>query len=237
MKEILSGAGIILLYAAVLAFAALLFRRFTHIKDELFRKMLHMILIIAMMFWPYVFEHWYAAALTSLAFIVLFYSLFAILGRFIDYTEFLTERKKGEFGTSIVLVFIMYTIVIAVCWGWRGERLLTIATVSAWGYGDAAAALIGKRFGRHFIDGKHIEGRKSVEGSLAMFCTSFICLFTVFLIRGGMAWYGYLLTALITAFAVTVVELYSLRGSDTITCPFAAMAVILPLVRLFGGAV
>lgn len=220
----------------MLVFTALLIRRFTHIKDELFRKMLHMILIIAMMFWPYVFEHWYAAALTSLVFIILFYSLFAILGRFIEFSEFMTERKEGEFRTSIVLVFTMYTVVVAVCWGWCGERLLTIATVSAWGFGDAAAALIGKRFGRHFIEGKHIEGRKSAEGSLAMFCTSFVCVLAVLLIRGGMAWYGYLLTALVTAFVTAVVELYSLHGSDTITCPFAAMAVILPLVRLFGGA-
>lgn len=237
MKEILSGAGIIILYVAVLATAAFLIRRFTHINDELFRKFLHLILIVALMFWPFVFEHWYAAAITALVFTALIYPLLVLFGRIKAFSKFVSERKKGEFKSSMLWVLLMYAVVVAVCWGWRGERLLTIATVSAWGYGDAAAALIGKRFGRHFIEGKHIEGRKSVEGSLAMFCTSFACVLTVLLIRGGMAWYEYLLTALVTATVTAVVELYSLHGSDTVTCPFAAMAVILPLTWLFGGVI
>lgn len=237
IKEILSGAGSILLFAAILASIALLIRRFTNVQDELFRKILHIILIIMTMFWPYMFKHWYEAAITSLLFIALLYPVFAIIGQFIDFTKFMNERKKGEFKSSIILVFIMYAVVVTLCWGWRGERLLVIAAVSAWGYGDAAAALVGKRFGRRFLQGKHIEGRKSVEGSHAMFFTSFVSVLTVLLIRGGMAWYGYLLTALITAFITSVVELYSLKGSDTITCPFAAMTCILPLVWLFGGGV
>jgi len=31
------------------------------------------------------------------------------------------------------------------------------------------------------------------------------------------------------------VELYSVKGSDTITCPLAAMMVLLLLLQLFGG--
>ena len=69
-----------------------------------------------------------------------------------------------------------------------------------------------------------------------MFGTSFVCVLTVLLIRGGMAWYGCVLTALITALAAAVTELYSLDGRDTITCPFAAMACLLPLTWLFGRA-
>ena len=236
MNELLTGMGIILLYAGVLAAVAVALRVFTPIRDEVYRKMLHMIMVIATMFWPYLFEHWYMAAAASMICIVLFYALLAAAERFIDLTRFMTERRKGEFMTSVVLAFFMYAVVIAVCWGWRGERILTIAVISAWGYGDAAAALVGKRFGRHGIEGRHIEGRKSVEGSAAMFGTSFVCVLTVLLIRGGMAWYGCVLTALITALAAAVTELYSLDGRDTITCPFAAMACLLPLTWLFGRA-
>jgi hypothetical protein len=33
-----------------------------------------------------------------------------------------------------------------------------------------------------------------------------------------------------------VVELYTLKGYDTITCPFAAAAVMIPLMLIWGGA-
>lgn len=237
MIEILSGGGIIVLYILVCATVALLIRVFTHIKDELFRKILHMILIIALMFWPFIFEHWYVAVLTALGFIVLLFPALILAGRFKAFSSFVNERKKGEFKISMAIVLLMYAVVVAVCWGWRGDRILSLAVVSAWGYGDAAAALIGKRFGRHYIEGKHIEGRKSVEGSLAMFCTSFICVLTVLLIRGGMDWYEYIITALITAAVTAVVELYSMHGSDTVTCPFSAMAVLVPLTWLFGSVI
>ena len=58
MKELLSGLSIILLYAGVLAAAAVALRIFLPIRDEVYRKMLHMIMVIATMFWPYLFEHW-----------------------------------------------------------------------------------------------------------------------------------------------------------------------------------
>jgi len=49
-QEMLAGAGAIALYLAIVAPIAILIRRFTPINDELFRKMLHMILIVALMF-------------------------------------------------------------------------------------------------------------------------------------------------------------------------------------------
>lgn len=134
-----------------------------------------------------------------------------------------------------MIVFVMFAAVICVCWGWLGDKLLALASVYAWGFGDAAAALVGKRFGRRALTGAHIEGRKSVEGSLAMFATSFVCVAAVLLFRGGLPWYGYLVIPAATALAAAVVELFSLRGMDTITCPLAAMAVLLPLVHLMGG--
>lgn len=38
-------------------------------------------------------------------------------------------------------------------WGWLGEKYLIIASVLAWGLGNAAA-LIGKRFGHYYIEGR-----------------------------------------------------------------------------------
>ncbi len=112
--------------------------------------------------------------------------------------------------------------------------MLALASIYAWGLGDAAAALIGKRFGKHHFKGAAIS-RKSWEGTLAMFAVSFVTVFTLLQFRGGLSPAGCIFSAAGTAAVSAAVELYTPNGMDTITCPLAAMAVLLPLVALFGG--
>jgi CDP-diglyceride synthetase len=81
---------------------------------------------------------------------------------------------------------------ICICWGWFGEKYLVIASVFAWGLGDAAAALVGKYFGQHYIEGRLVEGRKSLEGTFAMFVVSFVSVMVVLLIHGTVEWHGYM---------------------------------------------
>jgi dolichol kinase len=150
------------------------------------------------------------------------------------YAELLAERKRGEIKRSLVIVFGMFAALICICWGWLGEPWLVLACVFAWGYGDGAAALVGKKFGRHYLEGKLIEGRKTVEGTIAMFVVSFLSVLAVLLANGKVAWYGNLPIAALTAAVCEVVELYTRNGMDTLTCPFAAAAVILPLVHVWG---
>ena len=68
-----------------------------------------------------------------------------------------------------------------------------------------------------------------------MFMVSFVSVLVVLLMRGGMGGAACVITAYVTASVCTVVELYSMHGNDTVTCPIAAMCVILPMVYLFGG--
>ena len=149
----------------------------------------------------------------------------------------MSERSKGEFRSSLLLVFLMYVIVTSVCWGWLGDALLGIGSILAWGVGDAFAAVIGKRFGKHQIKAKHIEGKKSLEGTLAMFAFSFLSVFAVLLIRGGLPIYVYCLVAIPTAIVSATIELFSMKGTDTIFCPLGAMASLIALLYLFGGIV
>ena len=101
-------------------------------------------------------------------------------------------------------------------------KYLVIASVFAWGFGDAAAALVGKRFGQYYIEGKLVEGKKSLEGTFAMFVVSFISVFIILIAYSSLNWYSYLLIAIITAAVSAVVELYTKGGMDTLTCPLAA---------------
>lgn len=237
MEAMVYGFGNVLVYFMVAASVALLLRRFVHIKDEVFRKGLHCILLGSLLVLVFSFSVWWQAALTALAFAVAAYPILCLAERVKGFSAFVTERTSGELKRSLLIVFFMFAVEISVCWGWLGDKLLVLACIYAWGFGDAAAALVGKHFGRHALTGTHIEGTKSVEGSLAMFTVSFVCVGVILALRGGLPLYGYILIPALTATGASVVELFSLHGMDTITCPLAATAIMLPLVYWIGGGI
>lgn len=230
-----SGLGWLCVYFIVCASTAVLLRIFTKIPDEVFRKTLHMILLGSLAVWLRVYEVWWMAAAACLLFAAVVYPLLALAERWQGYSHLLTERKGGEIKNSLLVVFTMFAVVIAVCWGWLDDRLLALAAVFAWGLGDAAAALIGKRFGRHHLEGPHIEGKKSVEGTAAMFVVAFVSVLGVLLLRGGLSAWVCVVISVVTALVTALTELFTKGGYDTITCPLAALAVLLPLVYVFGG--
>lgn len=235
MQELLHGAAIFALYLLPAAGIMLLARRFLKIPDELFRKILHFILLGAYIPLLAAFQTWWVSAGFVVFLIALIYPLLALAERIPAFSAFVNERKKGELKSSMVLALAMMVISISVCWGWMGDKLLVVACVYAWGVGDAFAALIGKRFGKHKLSLPLADPRKSVEGSAAMFLASVLSVFLLLMLRGGMGVGHCLLISLAAAAATAYVELCTRDGLDTITCPAAAMLVILPLVRLTGG--
>ena len=229
MNGLTHGVGALLLYFLIAAGIALACRATIRIPDELFRKILHCILLGSLPVFLFAFRIWWAAALTAVGFAVVVYPILAFFERFRGFSQLTTERKHGELKASLLLVFGMFACVIAVCWGWLGDRYLALASIYAWGFGDAAAALIGKRFGVHKI------GKKSIEGSAAMFLTAFLSVLTILLMRGGMSLLRCILVALGTAAVSAETELYSKNGMDTVICPLSSMVVLIPLVYLAGG--
>lgn len=235
MNEFFSGFGYIIIYFVFCASIALLLRLKIRIEDEVFRKLLHGILLGSLSVWVFAYSTWWMAALAAVLFAIAVYPMLYMAENIKGYSKVVTERKSGELKSSLLIVFFMFAVVVAICWGWLGERMLTLACVYSWGFGDAAAALIGKRLGRHKIGGRIIKGRKSVEGTLAMFLVSFISVLVILTLRGRMGNGAILLVSGVTAAVSAVVELYTPNGLDTITCPFAAMAVMLPMIYQFGG--
>ena len=235
MQEFLTGAGITCLYILVAAALALAARGFLTIPDELFRKILHFILLGAYVPLVFGFDTWWMAAVFVGMLIAVIYPILLIVSRWHAFSAFVVERKKGEFISSMVSALSMMILSVSVCWGWMGDRYLVFACIYAWGVGDAFAALVGKRFGKHKIKWKLADGKKSLEGSGAMFVCSFLSVFFVLLIRGGLPIPVCLLIALVTGAVCTVVELCTKNGLDTVICPTAAMAVILPLIKILGG--
>ena len=232
MQELLHGVLIFALYLIPAAAITLTARRFLTIPDELFRKILQFILLGAYFPFLFAFDTWWISAGFAALLIVIFYPVLALAGRIPMFSSFVNERKKGEFKSSMILALLTVVFSISICWGLFGDKLLVLACVYAWGVGDAFAALAGKQFGKHKICLPFADPRKSWEGSAAMFLTSALSVLIILLARGGTGWGSCLLIALIAAAVTTYVELCTKGGLDTITCPAAAMAVILPLIHL-----
>lgn len=235
MQDFIRGTELLLLYFIIMAGTAILCRLFITIPDELFRKILHCILLFSLPVFVYGYGRWQTAALAALGFAVVVYPILVMLEKLRGFSRVTTERKKGELKHSLLLVFGMFALVITVCWGILGKRWLVLASVYAWGFGDAAAALVGKRWGRHKIHWKHTDGKKSAEGSNAMFFCSFFSTLIILGIWSGARPLVVAVTAFITATASTFAELYSKSGNDTVICPLSAMCALILCLYPLGG--
>lgn len=234
MHELLKGYGTVLVYFITSVALALLARPLLKFSREVFRKTLHLIVLGSVFVWTYGFVTWWIAVSSILLFVLMVFPILRFGERFEGYSEFLVERKTGEIKRSLIAMCVMLAVLITVCWGLLGQRYLVIASVAAWGLGDATAALVGKRYGKRYIEGRLVEGRKSVEGTVAMFVVSFFSVLLILLVNGSLKWHGYIPIAFVTAAVTTVVELYTKSGMDTITCPLAAASILIPLVYLWG---
>lgn len=235
MEEILHGVSVFAMYLIPAAVIMLTARKFLKIPDELFRKILHFILLGAYVPFLFAFQSWWISAGFAAGLIVIIYPILALAGKIPAFSSFVNERKKGEFKSSMILALMTVIFSVSICWGIFGDKLLTLACVYAWGVGDAWAALIGKQFGRHKVKLPLADPRKSWEGSAAMFVCAVFSVLIVLLIRGGLSLLACLFIALVSATATTYVELITKGGLDTVTCPAVAMAVIIPLTKILGG--
>ena len=235
MQEFLNGALSFILYIIPAAIIALFSRKLIKIPDELFRKILHFILLGAYIPLIFAFEKWWMASGFAVILIIILYPFLSLVEKIPAFSEFLNQRRDGEIKNSMVLAVSMMALSTFVCWGIFGDRFFVLACVYAWGVGDAFAALFGKRFGKHKIKLPFADKNKSVEGTAAMFTTSAVSVFTVLMIRGGMGIFECAVTAILAAAASAYVELCTKNGYDTFTCPAAAMAIILPMIKILGG--
>ena len=235
MQELLHGALVFVLYVLPLGLVMLLARIFLKMPDELFRKILHFILLGAYIPFLFGFKTWWIVVIFALILIIILYPALLFAGKLKMFSSFVNERKEGEFKSSMILALVTVIFSISVCWGIFGDKMLTLACVYAWGVGDALAALVGKRFGKHKTKLPLADPRKSWEGTLAMFVCAFASVLFVLLIRGGLGIGECLLISAVAAAATSYVELITKGGLDTVTCPAVAMVIIIPLTKIFGG--
>lgn len=234
MLELVMGILYFLLYLSPLAVIMVTVRKYTKVPDELFRKILHLIFLGAYVPLLFGFKTWWLCIALVVGLIVLLYPVLKLSSKFPEFSAFVNERKSGEFTGSMIFALGVMAVSIAVGWGIFGDKYIVLACVYCWGIGDAFAALVGKRWGKHKINWKFVDNKKSYEGSAAMFITSFTAVFIILLIRGGISPVLCAVIAVIASLASAFVELCSKGGLDTIFCPAVSMAIILPLVNVLG---
>lgn len=231
----LIAMGLFLAYFIFALLPVALLRLCFKVPFELMRKMLHLIATLSIFPLLYLFSTWHAAVLAACLFALIIYPVLKLIEKTALYRQYAVERSSGEFKHSLIIVMLSYAILIFIYWGILGPewKYVAIVAVMAWGFGDAAAALVGKRFGRHHILHPWIEGSKTMEGTQAMFVTSGLAIFCTLFFFTHQPWFVSLAIALLVAPVCAAVELFSRRGLDTLTVPFTTGFATLFYIAIF----
>ena len=226
--------GILAALIAVCLAILLPVRFMTNIPSFIFRKLLHIVAFCGVSLMIILAESWQAAAVTSLLLAVVIYPIIMMIEKEPWFDKLFVQKSKGEIKRSMLLLFVMFTVVIAVGWGWLGHAVLSAAAILMWGAGDAAAALVGIPYGKHKVRCKLTDGKKSWEGSFAMLLVSFAVGILVLIATQTCGWPQALLMAGTGALLGTLTELFSPSEYDTVTVPIVILAVLLTLGRILG---
>ncbi|MCD8327397.1 MAG: phosphatidate cytidylyltransferase [Lachnospiraceae bacterium] len=231
VDETLHTLGMMLVFLLIVVCVALFCFKVFHITGERRRKLLHTIAFLLILVIIAASEHWYVPSAVCLIFAVVVYPILCHFESRPFYAKLFQERSAGEIRRSLILLFGSAAVLIALFWGVLNSELALVAAILAWGLGDEAAALVGKRFGRHHIEWGPADHHKTWEGSAAMCCTAFFAVFFV-LFSGGTALWRSLLTAIVSALTAAVTEAVTKKGYDTVTVPLAAAIVIRLMLAL-----
>src|SRR4051794_13323791 len=152
------------IYPLALLFGAEMIRLRAGWQPEFTRKLVH----VGAGMWVFgalaLFDHWWAALIATGAFIVV---------NFVSARRTLIPAMDAARGEGLGTVWFMVSFTLLLAWLWpQGRSHLAAAGMMALAWGDAAAALLGRRFGRHrYVIAAHT---RSLEGSLACVAFTFV---------------------------------------------------------------
>ena len=201
------------------------------VPKYVFRKLLHLVAFTCVIRLITASGSWQAAVLALILIAAVIYPVLAFAERFALYSDLFTEKKPGEIKKSLLLLFFTIAAVTAAAWGMLKRQDFCITAILMWGIGDALAALVGIPYGKHRITWSLTDGKKSAEGSLAMFVFSFAAGCAAQICFGLPMNAGMLLKTAAMACAGTLTELVSKEGNDTVFVPLALLVsgILLPL--------
>lgn len=112
----------------------------------------------------------------------------------------------------------------------QGDVVAYVVPVLVLTFGDAAGALVGKRFGKHTYLTN--TGVKSIEGSLAVFVASFAVTASVLIVAGRMPTGEALIVALLVGIIGSLSEGILAAGADNLVLPLTVFALLQALAHV-----
>ena len=235
--DVLNGLKYFLIY--MFSVAALLFgvNRIVKLPKELFRKLFHFVAFSSVIVMIYAAKVWIAAAVIPIVVILMMYPGLLISSKNEKFTALMSERRPGELKSSLIQLFGTMALIIILSWGIIGRKELAVAAILMWGFGDAAAALIGKRFGKHkVLRFKRVDHKKSWEGTAAMSFIAFIFGMASLLIVGNAPLEICIPAVIVAAPLAAITELVTKNGYDTVTVPVVSTISIYVMYIVMGVA-
>ncbi|QNO14639.1 hypothetical protein HYG86_07495 [Alkalicella caledoniensis] len=135
------------------------------------------------------------------------------------------ERNSEENSLGTVYYAISLLILSLITFSEGYSPTIGLVGIMVMGYGDGLAAVIGQAYGKHKYT--IFGATKSMEGTLAMFLSSFIV--TLLILHFGSFPNVFLLPFVIAIFA-TVIESISFAGFDNLTVPLLTSLIYYLLV-------
>jgi phytol kinase len=193
------------------------FRKWRGYSVDFTRKFIH----IAVGMWAYgtvlLFERRTFAIIPPLAFVGI-NALSYWRGTF----KAMETGEKGNLGT--IYFPLSFAVLIWVFWG---RPHLIVAGLMPMTWGDALAAVVGRRIGRRRYT--VLGSTRSAEGSVAMFVAGWVATLVALALLGPVDLFTAVWVSAVTALGAAVVEAVSPWGIDNLTVP-AASAVMLALM-------
>ncbi len=195
-------------------------RRLIPSNAEISRKLVHLSGGLIALSFPYFFaSHWTVLALACGFILIVLISKRKDLLRSVND---IGRRSYGQFyyPIAIYLIFILSS----------DKPVIYFVSILVMSVSDALAALVGEKYGVIKFD---VEGNlKTLEGSVAFFFVTFLCVHLPLLLMTNIGRVESILIATIIALLVTGFEAISLSGSDNIIVPFGTYFLLTKMSRL-----
>ncbi|NMB39090.1 MAG: hypothetical protein GX994_05905 [Firmicutes bacterium] len=217
-----------------------IFSRFFPKLKELSRKAYHLMACLSVFILVFAFNEWYLAVLA----VILLASLVYIILPLASLNPKLKKLSIGRGRFTEVLkqasyFFLTVSLLIAIIWGLLGStyKIHIIIGLMILGVGDAAAALVGKRFGKHHFKFPLFDSNKTIEGSAAMAIATFVGVFLILIVFTDIPFWYALISSIVLAFIGSFVEATCIAGLDTIVIPVVTSftSICLSLLALLLG--
>ena len=208
--------AIAFLYVAALIALAEILRRVFCVPVDITRKIVHIGVGMGALVITSFFRTWFIAIIGPLVFIVVNWVSYRA-----NIFHGIETGERRQFGT----IFFPLSFVILVPSLWSRPTVLA-ASFMPLTWGDAAAAILGQRFGSHRFT---LFGQaSSVEGSLAMFAASFVATCFALLAFGQPIATSALISTAV-ALPATFAEALSPMGIDNLTVPLISALTLFAL--------